>query len=184
MKWPLGKSPYLKHGRLSDVIAALQVMGAGERPENTIKSWAKELSYSDSDFEIDRWTTVFREHPEFFLVYALKDDPSLKSALRWRYTNKLFDSKIAKEYTSGEKAALPEPQRWNLTTRPLAIDAIATLMNTAIELHSRAIEQLTASRWWVPIFAAFLGFGGAILGAIVAALWRVDKIPWQSSLPI
>jgi hypothetical protein len=120
-------------------------------------------------------------------VYTLKGDPALKSALRWRYTNKLFDSKSGREYTPQEKEALPEQERWNLTTRPLASDAIATLMNTAIELHSRAIEELTASRWWVPILAAFLGFVGAILGAIVAAFWGAHKVPsemWQSSLPI
>jgi hypothetical protein len=38
-------------------------------------------------------------------------------------------------------------------------------MNTAIELHSRAIEELSARRWWVPILAAFLGFFGALIGA-------------------
>jgi hypothetical protein len=55
------RSAYLKQGRLSDVIAALQIMGAGERPENAIKSWAKELSYDDSDAEVDRWTAAPRE---------------------------------------------------------------------------------------------------------------------------
>src|SRR5262249_431154 len=124
------RSAYLKQGRLSDVIAALQIMGAGERPEKTIMSWAKELSYDDSDTEVDRWTAVFKEHPEFFLVYRLQGDPTLKAALRWRYTNKLYDSKSGKEYTPQEKEDLPEKQRWNLTTKPLASDAIAALMNT------------------------------------------------------
>ncbi len=170
-----GRSPYLKDGRLPDVIAALQIMGAGERPERAIKGWAKELSYNDSGAEIDRWTAVFREHPEFFLVYKLQDDPTLKSALRWRYTNKLYDSKTGKEYTPQEKEELPEKERWRLTTRPLTSEAIAALMNTAIELHSRAIEELAASRWWVPVLAAFLGFVGALLGSIVAALWGVHR---------
>ena len=173
---PRRSSAYLKQGRLSDVIAALQIMGAGERPEKSIKGWAKELSYDDSDAEVGRWTTAFKEHPEFFLVYRLQGDPNkLKSALRWRYTNKLYDSKTGKEYTPQEKEELPEEDRGNLTTKPLTSDAIAALMNTAIELHSRAIEELTASRWWVPILAALLGFVGALLGATVAALWGAHK---------
>jgi hypothetical protein len=169
------RSPYLKGGRLADVIAALQIMAAGERPEREIKGWAKELSYIDLEAEVDKWSAVFKEHPEFFLVYHLKHDVTPKAALRWRYTNRLYDSKTGKEYTPQEKEELPEQQRWLLTTRPLTSDAVAALMNTAIELHSRAIEELSASRWWVPIMAACLGFGGALLGAIVAALWGVHK---------
>lgn len=169
------KSPYLKSGRLADVIAALQIMGAGERPEREIKGWAKELSYSESESDLEKWASVFKEHPEFFLVYHLQDDATPKAALRWRYTNKLYDSKIGKEYTPQEKEFLPEKERWLLTTRPLTSDAIAALMNTAIELHSRAIEELSASRWWVPIMAACLGFGGAVLGAVVVALWGAHR---------
>jgi hypothetical protein len=110
-----------------------------------------------------------------FLVYHLRDDPTPKSALRWRYTNRLYDARTDKVYTPEEKEALPERQRWLLTTRPLASDAIATLMNTAIELHSRAIEELSARRWWVPILAACLGFGGALLGAVVSSLWGAHR---------
>jgi hypothetical protein len=169
------RSPYLKRGRLADVIAALQIMGAGERPEKEIRHWAKELSYSDSDTEVAKWTAVFREHPEFFLVYRLQGDPNLKSALRWRYTSKLYDTTTGKEYTPEEKDLLPEKQRWLLTTKPLTSDSIATLMSTAIELHSRAIEELSASRYWIPILAACLGFAGALLGAIIAAVWRAHN---------
>ena len=168
-------SPYLKPGRLADVIAAVQIMGAGERPEKEIRHWARELSYSQERAEIDRWTATFQEHPEFFLVYTLQNDRELKAALRWRYTNKLYDSRTGKEYTPQEREALPEQQRWLLTTRPLTSDAVAALMNTAIELHSRALEELAARRWWVPILSAFLGFVGALLGAVVAALWGVHK---------
>ena len=162
MKLGRGVSPYLKSGRLADVIAALQVMGAGQRPEMEMVDWAKELSRSDVPAEIDRWTRVFSEHPEFFLTYVLHAQGNLKAALRWRYTNKLYDAKTGKEYTPEEKEKLPQKQQWD---RRLTSDAVAALMNTAIELHSRAIEELSARRWWVPILAAFLGFFGALIGA-------------------
>jgi hypothetical protein len=70
--------------------------------------WAKELSRSDVPAEIDRWTRVFSEHPEFFLTYVLHAQGNLKAALRWRYTNKLYDAKTGKEYTPEEKKKLPQ----------------------------------------------------------------------------
>jgi len=165
------ESPYLKKGRLADILAALQMMGAGQRPEKEIVDWAKELSRSDAPFEVDRWKEVFCEHPEFFLTYFLHGKGNQKAALRWRYTNKLYDSVSNKEYTPEEKARLPKELQNKLTTRPLASDAIATLMNTAIELHSRAIEELSARRWWVPVLAACLGF----IGAVIGAFWGAHK---------
>jgi hypothetical protein len=53
----------------------------------------------------------------------------------------------------------------------LARCLIQTETLPAIELHSRAIEELSVRRWWVPVLAAFLGFVGAIIGAIIAAFW-------------
>jgi hypothetical protein len=124
----------------------------------------------DNSVHIDKWRSVFTEHPEFFLIYSLDGDDKEKAALRWRYTNKLFDSKTGKEYTQQEKEALPKQQQSLLTTKPLTSDAIAALMNTAIELHSRVLEELTSKRWWILLFAATLGFVGALLGAVVAAM--------------
>ena len=170
------RSPYLSSGRLADVLAALQAMAAGQRPEKTIEDWAEELSREASPGEVARWSAVFREHPEFFLVYSLQKNSPPKAALRWRYTNKLYDAKTGAKYTPGQKAALTESEQWDLTTEPLSSDAIATLLKTAIELHSRALEELTASRWLVATLPSFFGaLLGAIIaasGAILAALWK------------
>jgi len=158
-------SAYLKPGRLADVIAALQVMGAGKRPEKEIEGWAQELSRSETQEEIERWTRVFSEHPEFFLTYFLPGQENIKAALRWRYTNKLYDPVSGTEYTPEQKNDLSKEIQARLTTKPLASDAIQALMNTAIELHSRALAEVSASRWWVPVLAASFGFVGAIIGA-------------------
>jgi hypothetical protein len=37
------KDPYLKEGRLADVIAAVQVMASAKRPEGKITNWVESL---------------------------------------------------------------------------------------------------------------------------------------------
>jgi hypothetical protein len=95
--------------------------------------------------------------------------------LRWRYAFKTFDAESGKEYTPAEIQALPEKQRWSLTSKPLGGEQIQTLLNTAIGLHARAMEELRESRWWVPLLAATLGFVGAIFGAILSAALGLAK---------
>ena len=150
-------------------------MASAERPEGKIKDLAYEFDRKRDDETVDRWTGVFNEHSEFFLVYRLPGKDDEKAALRLRYAFKTFDSKTGRQYTPGEIQDLPDEERWLLTTRPLTGDQIQTLLNTAIELHARALEELRASRWWIPIFAAFLAFGGAILGSILAAYLGTKK---------
>jgi hypothetical protein len=167
-------------------------MAAARRPEKAIKDWAKQLSGVDSDEkglsgigsdekglsgidsdeQVRRWKNVFEEHPEFFLVYQRKDE--LKAALRWRYTNKLYDPENEIDYTPKQIKDRPELKSV-VTSRPLESDAIDTLINTAIELHSRAIEAQSAKRWWLQLIPAGLGFLGALAGAIIAARWGVQK---------
>ena len=120
-------------------------------------------------------TSVFQEHREFFLTYRLPDEQDLKAALRWRYAFRTVDAETGKEYTPAEVQSLPEKQRWLLTTKPLGGEQIQTLLNTAIAVHARAMEELRESRWWIPVFAAILGFVGAILGVILSALLHLGK---------
>jgi hypothetical protein len=168
-------SPYLTPGRLADVIAVLQIMAAGERPEREIRSWAKELSQSQDEHVIERWNKVFTEHPEFFRVYTIEGQAHPKAALRWRYTNKLYDQKTNKKYTAQQKEMLSKEEQELLTTEPLTTEAIGTLINAAIELHGRAIAEATAAKWWVPLVAALPSFVGAIIGTLVGAIWGANK---------
>ena len=55
-------------------------MAAGQRPEAKISKWAEDLSRGITP-QTERWTAVFEEHPEFFLVYTLPNDPEKKAAL-------------------------------------------------------------------------------------------------------
>jgi hypothetical protein len=153
----LRQSPYLIPGRLADVLAAVQIMAAAERPERKVKDWANELDRNRENSTVERWKSVFSDHREFFLVYTLEGDNDLKAALRWRYVNKLYDSKTGKEYTPEEKEALPKEKQWSLTTKPLPADGVTALMDTAINLHNRAIEELGAARWWIPLLVIVVG---------------------------
>src|SRR5262245_12092046 len=80
-----------------------------------------------------------------------------------------------KEYTPAEIQALPEKQRGLLTAKPLGGEQIQTLLNTAIGLHARAMEELRESRWWIPVFAAILSSIGAIVGVILSAALHLAK---------
>src|SRR4051812_1005792 len=118
----MAQSPYLKPGRLADVIAALQVMAAAKRPERLIADWAQTFDGHIDEEGARKWEDVFREHPEFFKVYKLDKDDRPKAALRWRYAFKNYDAETGQEYTPTEMAELSDPVRWNLTSRPLAGD--------------------------------------------------------------
>ena len=173
-------SPYLKPGRLADVVAAVQFMGLSGRPEAEIADWTTRLSGSGGENEIKRWTAVFKEHPEFFHVYTLQG--ASKAALRVRYANRLYDAVTNTTYTLGERESLPRDIRDRLTTKPLEAEMVGAMANTAIALHARASEDRTARRWWVPIFAAVLGFIGASMGALLATQ-KADPTAKNAAVP-
>jgi len=160
-------SPYLLPDRLADVLAALQIMAAAERPERKIVDWANELDRNRDSETFERWKGVFEGHREFFLVYKLAGEDDLKAALRWRYVNKLYNSQTGQEYSVEQKQQLPEKQQWALTTKPLSVEATTALMNKAVDLHTRAIEELTARKWWIPVVVAVIG---AVVTLLVGAV--------------
>jgi hypothetical protein len=165
----MNSSPYLKPGRLGEVIAAIQVMGSHRRAEDTILGWTRrfEASSADEKQHEAKWEEVFREHSEFFKVYALEKAQDVpKAALRWRYAyDKTYDEKKAKELTSDEIQALPKAEQQSLTNRALDGEQIEALINTAIELHSRAIAERQA-RWYVPLLSGLGGVVGSLIGAL------------------
>jgi hypothetical protein len=160
-------SPYLKSGRLADVVAAVQFMGVSGRPEAEIRDWTQRLSGNVAESEMQRWTAVFGEHPEFFHVYTQNGKP--KAALRVRYANRLYDEIDDKMYTRGERDGLPSVIKDRLTTKPLEGEMIGAMADTAIAFHARASEDRAARTRWIPLIAAFLGFLGALAGGYIAA---------------
>ncbi|MBA4095632.1 MAG: hypothetical protein C0484_02530 [Rhodospirillum sp.] len=157
---------YLKPDRLGDVIAALQVMGTNERAEDTIEGWARKFDDPVDASSTARWKAVFKEHPEFFKIYVLKDQE--KAALRWRYARRYFDHKQNTELTPEEAAKLPEQQRWLLTGKVLSDGQLQGLIDTAIELYSKAMTAQQEKRWALTLFVpAVSGLAGMVVGALL-----------------
>ena len=130
------KSPYLASThRLADVIAAIQVMGTYKYYKLSISKWAERISGLSRDSNY--WNKVFKEHPEFFLL-----EDGDKAALVWRRTNqKLYNVDLGACLTKKEYEGLSTEEQARVSRSPLTSNDIGTLINTAIELHSRATAQ-------------------------------------------
>ena len=158
------KSPYLKENRLADVVAAIQVMAVYPWASRQVDAWTKKLG---DTLSADRWSTVFREHPEFF---RLTSDGW--ASLRWRHGyDRTFNANQRKELSESEYAGLNDVEKKELTRRPLMADQIEALLKTAVEFHTRAIAHQQERRWLLPLLfalgAALLTAFGTILGSIL-----------------
>lgn len=157
-------SPYLNgHNRLGDVIAAIQVMGTYKFYKLSFDGWADRISGNSANKEY--WKKVFTEHPEFFRLDSRRE----KASLVWRrqYPRR-YDVDLEKKLTKEEYEALPEDKKDNRISRnPLTPADIKTLIDTAINLHSRALEQKKENRWWLPLLVSAIG---GLIGAIIGGL--------------
>jgi len=154
------KSPYLADTqRLGDVIAAIQAMGTYKFYMLTFEKWAYRIVADES--EADHWKTVFEEHPEFF---RLDTDRKMASLVWRRQYPKLFHVDHG-NLTSAEYDALSLEEKKRVSRKPLSPEDIKALVDTAINLHSTAIERQQELRWWIPLaVSAIGGFLGSVLG--------------------
>ena len=155
------KSPYLQdRNRLGDVIAAIQAMSTYKFYKLSFDSWADRISADKS--KADYWKRVFEEHPDFFRLDSARE----KASLVWRRQYpKRFQVDQEKRLSPQEYAALSETEKQRVSRDPLTPGDIKTLIDTAINLHSRAIEREKESRWWMPLLSSAAGgLIGAVLG--------------------
>lgn len=157
-------SPYLRDSRrLVDVIAAIQAMGTYKYYKLSFDGWADRMSADKSQAE--KWKKLFIEHPEFFRL----DSAQEKASLVWRrqFPKRYFvDS--AKLLTDAEYEALSAEQKQSrVSRRPLDPADIKALIDTAVNLHSRALEHQKDGRWWLALSGAAGGLIGAIAGALI-----------------
>ncbi len=157
------KSPYLKENdRLADVIAAIQAMGTYKFYKLDFAGWSDRISGDDS--MADHWRQVFQDHPEFFRLDSKKE----RASLVWRRQHqKLFDVDKEEKIKREDFKVLDDKQKKRISRMPLESSELDTLINTAINLHSRALEYKRDTRWWV---TGAIGLIGVILGAIIKTL--------------
>lgn len=158
----MSRSPYLKEQRLADVIAAIQVMSTYKFYKLDFSGWSNRISGSEDN--ADHWERVFSEHPEFFRLNSDKG----KVSLVWRRSHQRnFHVDKEQVLTRDQIDDLPGEERNNRISRsPLTNGDIATLITTAVDLHSRAIASEKEKRWLLPSLVTILA---VCLGAIIKA---------------
>lgn len=158
------ESPYLAHpSRLGDVLAAIQSLGTYKFYKLDFAGWADRISGDASLAE--HWKAVFEQHPEFFRI----DSTKTKASLVWRRQHpKLFHVDEERKLTKRELEALSSEQKQRVSRVALSAGDIQSLLKTAVDLHTRAVEQQRERRWWLPLVTA----GAALFGALVGAALR------------
>lgn len=58
-----------------------------------------------------------------------------------------------------------------ISRQPLDAAQISALIDVAVKLHDRALEQKKAGYWWIPMLSASLAFVGALTGTIIQKLF-------------
>ena len=157
-------NPYLEKGRLADVIAAITAMANYRFYKLTFEKAAERITNRPEHAE--KWKTIFYEHPEFFRV---SHD---KVSLVWRRQNpKSYNTKTSKDISRDTFDQLVRIGTTDhISRRPLKPEETTALIDVAVKLHERAIEDKKMKHWWIPILAAVLSFIGAILGVILTTV--------------
>jgi hypothetical protein len=156
-------SPYIESpARLGDVIAAIQAMAVSEFHMRSFESWA--TSITGDKGKAQHWKAVLEEHPEFFRL----DTTRMLASLVWRrQTPKRYHVDQQKMLSDLDIEHLPENEQGRISRPPLTSSDIKTLIDAAINLHTRAVELRRESRWWVPLAGAVGGLIGSVIGSFL-----------------
>lgn len=156
-------SPYLENqNRLSDVIAAIQVMSVYRFYKLDFEGWADRIAGDKSKAEY--WKAIFVAHPEFFRL----DQSRKKVSLVWRRSYpKNYD--VDKLETISRQAFdnLAPADKMRISRSPLSNADIQTLISSAINLHNAALDTKKDKDWWKP---ALFGLLGVVIGYVIDVL--------------
>lgn len=159
-------SPYLKDdARLGDVIAAIQAMSIYKFYKLDFTGWSDRISGDPKNSE--HWKQVFIEHPEFFRLDAAREKASLVAR---RQHPKNYDVDARTHVETNEFRSMSDSEKARISRSPLSHGEMASLIQTAVELHSRAMDQAKDRRWWLPVLTAFIGAASGIAGTLLGAL--------------
>ena len=135
-------SPYLKPNRLADILAAIQVLSTYKFYKRSFKKWADKIENTEQ--RASHWQNVFEEHPELFRVGDHSKSADGKGAsLVWRRSfRRRYHVDLDREISEKEYEVMSEKEKEErLSRKPLKNDHILALINTAIELHTRALAE-------------------------------------------
>jgi hypothetical protein len=144
-------SLYLKPGRLSDVLALVQVLAYGELAKQSDAGLMNQLRRAP--LTADTWTNIGRQHPELFRVLEAEAHASKQETVA--LISRLF------------QPALPGSDVPPKST-PLTPDLTSKLIELAIELYDREIQR--RDRWKsviVPMIVAVVAAAASVTGAVI-----------------
>ena len=124
------QAPYTKPGRLSDVLALIQVLSLDPHTRRGEESVSKDIG--GNPVSAKTWYALAEEHREFFRVV---DKSGEGLSLIARYVLPV-----------GEAEKRP----------PLSSDFVSTLMQNAINLHDRQVSASEKWKSYVPLWSALI----------------------------
>src|SRR5260370_27397969 len=126
----MAKQPYTVPGRLSDVLALIQVLAFDPDTHRTEHGIVKtELGSPSSAKE---WVALAKEHPEFFRVFDEAEQPL---------------SLIARH---------AQPSDNNRKRQPLTPEFTKVLLETAIDLHDKHVRACERWKYFSPILPSLV----------------------------
>jgi hypothetical protein len=123
-------------------------------------NWEQAIGSNPRSVTNNKWSELFRQHPEFFRI-----DDNGKAYLVWRRAReRVWDTESRKELTISELDGLSEQQKDNrLSRKPLEPGETTKLIEIAVNMHSQAIARRQELRWWVPLL---MGVVGVLIGVL------------------
>ena len=163
-------SLYLKPGRLSDVLALVQVLAYDKFAKRTHAGLTAGLR--KGPLTADTWIDIGTQHPELFRVLEGERHHSGQDTVA--LITRLFQEPVA--------PAIPEdPPK----SPPLSPDQTGKLMDLAIQLHDREVQR--RDRWKtvvVPTVVAVIAAGASIVAAVISTSRSGDRgLTTQSTGP-
>jgi len=158
---PPSTSLYLKPGRLSDVLALIQVLAYDKFAKRTNAGLTNELR--KGPLTADTWIEIGRQHPEIFRVLEAERHRSGQDTVA--LITRFVQEPIA-------PADPDEPPK----SPPLSPDQTGKLMELAIQLHDREVQR--RDRWKtvvVPTVIAIIAAGASIVAAVISTSKSSDR---------
>jgi hypothetical protein len=140
--------PYLKPGRLEDVIFLIQYLGREDEAYFEADDKEEKVLDYHTPKSLGNWLRVADDHPEFFRIAGSTEK---KSVYLWhRY------------YEKGEKNKRP----------PLNFSQVQALVDNVLKIHERQVKQDERVKWALPLWGAFVG---VILNCVIQVWLHFSK---------